>query len=166
MCFKYYENLSVEKRQNEIEYVFRRSIMKQRGVMQIMRVRGPRGFTLVEVLIAIVIFSLSLLALVPLLSTATSIDRENYLNVMSRALAADTLDSLMGLNCLVGTCTPLPTAAMTTAIPDVIADDNVTAIKRTATITQVGNLANIAVTATYTYKGQLKTFILTAQKGT
>jgi prepilin-type N-terminal cleavage/methylation domain-containing protein len=112
---------------------------------------NTKGFTLIELLFAVLIFSISLLALVPLLTTAASIDRENYLNVTARAMAADVLDTLMG-----DTVPPY-------ASPSSVTDDGV-AITRSWNVVQVGNLDNIAVTVQYLYKGQLKTFTLTAQK--
>ncbi len=122
------------------------------------------GFTLVEVLIAILIFSLSLMALVPLLSTAASIDRENYLNVTARAMAADTLDSLMGnvtplMRDAAGNVVPMPN-------PSTVTDQGI-AITTSWTVTPVpapGNRDDIAVTVIYEYKGQRKTFVLTAQR--
>ncbi len=110
-----------------------------------------RGFTLLEVLFAILILSISLFALIPLLTTAASIDRENYLNVRARAMAADVLDSLMG------------DAAPPFLNPSSAIDGGVT-ITRSWNVIQVGNLDNIAVTVQYTYHDQLKTFTLTAQK--
>lgn len=127
---------------------------EKRGIIHVMLRRSTRGFTLIEVLIAIVIFSLSLLALVPLLSTAMSIDRENYLNVTSRATAADVLDTLMGGGVpLVGN-------------PSTVNDQGVD-ITTSWTVTvppATPNLDNIAVTVTYTYKGQTKTFVMTSQR--
>ena len=111
---------------------------------------GAEGFTLIEVLLSLVIFSLCLLAMVPLLATATSIDRENYLNVRARSMAADTLDTLMA-DAPGG---PNPSTETDGGVP----------ITRSWDVIQVGNLDNIAVTVRYTFKGQLKTFVLTAQK--
>jgi len=110
-----------------------------------------RGFTLIEVIFAILIFSISLFALIPLLTTAASIDRENYLNVRARAMAADALDSLMG------------DAVPPFSNPSTLVDGGV-AITRSWNVNQAGNLDNIAVTVQYTYKGQQKTFVLTAQR--
>ena len=115
------------------------------------------GFTLIEVLIAILIFSISLLALVPLLTTAASIDRGNYLNVTARAMAADVLDSLMGLDSLADAVPPR------FVNPSTVTDQGVPITTTWATF-PMGNLDTIAVTVTYTYNGQLKTFVLTAQK--
>jgi prepilin-type N-terminal cleavage/methylation domain-containing protein len=124
---------------------------EKRGIIHAMLRRSTRGFTLIEVLIAIVIFSLSLLALVPLLSTAMSIDRENYLNVTSRATAADVLDTLMGGGVpIVGN-------------PSTVNDQGVD-ITTSWAVAPAGNLDTIAVTVTYAYKGQTKTFVLTSQR--
>ncbi len=111
---------------------------------------GREGFTLIEVLISLVIFSFCLLAMVPLLATATSIDRENYLNVRARAMAADTLDTLMN-DAPAG-----PNPATET--------DGGVEITRSWSIEQAGNLDSITVTVQYIFKGQLKTFVLTARK--
>ncbi len=109
------------------------------------------GFTLIEVLLAILIFSISLLALVPLLTTAASIDRENYLNVAARTMAADVLDSLMG------------DAAPSFSNPSALVDNGVT-MTRSWAVRQMGNLDTITVTVRYTYHNQPKMFTLTAQK--
>ncbi len=114
------------------------------------KVSETEGFSLIEVLLSIVIFSLSLLALVPLVSTATRIDRENYLNVKARALAADTLDRLMA-------------GASAGATPSSETDEGVM-ITRSWTVSQAGNLDQIRVKVQYTFNGQPKTFVLTAQK--
>ncbi len=112
---------------------------------------GAKGFSLIEVLLAILIFSISLFALIPLLTTAASIDRENYLNVRARAMAADVLDSLMG------------DATPPFSNPSTVIDGGVT-MTRSWNVNQVGNLDNIAATVQYTYNNQLKTFTLTSQK--
>lgn len=129
---------------------------ERRGIIRAM-LRCRRGFTLIEVLFAILIFSISLLALIPLLSTAASIDRENYLNVTARAMAADTLDSLMGLDSLADAVPPR------FVNPSTVTDQGV-AITTSWNVVAAGNLDNIAVTVQYTYKGQQKTFVLTAQR--
>jgi prepilin-type N-terminal cleavage/methylation domain-containing protein len=135
--------------------------MRQKGVTQTMRGRTPKGFTLVEVLIAILIFSLSLLALVPLLSTATSIDRENYLNVRARAMAADMMDSFMGGMSEAEAVLP----ANYGGNPSTVIDQGVTMTRQWQTpFPVVGNRETINVTVSYTYKGQLKTFAMTGQR--
>ena len=119
--------------------------------------RRTRGFTLIEVLFAILIFSLSLFALVPLLTTATSIDRENYLNVTARAMAADILDSLMG------GMTEAEAEILFGGNPSTVTEQGVV-ITRSWQLSDAGNLDNIAVTVRYSYKGQTKIFMQTAQK--
>jgi prepilin-type N-terminal cleavage/methylation domain-containing protein len=122
-----------------------------RGVKQsIVHHDAQEGFTLIEVLISIVIFSLSLFALVPLLTTATRIDRENYLNVKARAMAADTLDTLMG---------DVPAGTN----PSTETDGGVV-LMRSWNVTPVGNLDHIVVTVQYTSHGELKTVTLSARK--
>jgi prepilin-type N-terminal cleavage/methylation domain-containing protein len=111
---------------------------------------GPDGFTLIEVLLSIVLFSLSLFALVPLLTTAVRIDKENYLSVKARAMAADTLDTLMG-DALAG---PNPSTET----------DRGVALTRSWSVSQAGNLDTIAVRVRYTYQGRVNTVQLTAQK--
>jgi prepilin-type N-terminal cleavage/methylation domain-containing protein len=115
------------------------------------------GFSLIEVLVAILIFSMSLLALVPLMSTSTSIDRENYLNVTARAMAADILDSLMG------GMKEAEAEILFGGNPSTVTDQGVV-ITRSWLLSDAGNLDNIAVTVRYAYKGQTKIFMLTAQK--
>lgn len=122
-----------------------------RGIKQsIVHHDAQEGFTLIEVLISIVIFSLSLFALVPLLTTATRIDRENYLNVKARAMAADTLDTLMG-DVRAGTNPSTET-------------DGGVVLMRSWNVTPVGNLDHIVVTVQYTSHGELKTVTLSARK--
>ena len=130
-----------------------------RGFIRAMVRRRTRGFTLIEVLISIVIFSISLLALIPLLSTATSIDRENYLNVTSRAMAADMLDTFMGGMSEAGALT------LYGGNPSTVTDQGVVVTRQWQTpLSVVGNRETVIVTVTYTYKGQPKTFVLTAQR--
>lgn len=121
-----------------------------RGIMRVMTDCSTGGFTLIEVLVSIVIFSLSLFALVPLLATATRIDSENYLNVRARAMAADTIDTLMS-------------EAPAGPSPSTETDRGVT-ITRSWNIKQIGNLDNIQVSVQYTYQGEQRTVTLTAQR--
>jgi prepilin-type N-terminal cleavage/methylation domain-containing protein len=153
--------------------------MKQGEHIPMTAVRSSKGFTLVEVMIATVILGLSLMALVPLLSTAASIDRENYLNVKARALAAQQLDTLMGIDSLSSGC---PSVATNTVIKPCNSDTKyptaATPIVDEASNAKIyvnfawnwtsagSNLANIVVDTEYTYKGQTKRFVLTSQKVT
>lgn len=106
-------------------------------------------------LVAVIVFSISLLALVPLMTTAVSIDRENYLNVRARSMAADLMDTLMA-NAVPPFGNPSSETdggvVITRAwniVPD--PDPNV-------------NLDTITVTVGYDYKGQQKILTLTSQR--
>ena len=125
-------------------------IVTQRKTI-IMTLQNAKGFSLIEVLLAMIIFSLSLFALVPLISTAVNIDRENGLNVRARAMAADVLDTLMG------------DAAPPYGNPSTVVDNGVV-ITRSWNITPAGNLDHISVSVNYTYNDQQKTFVLAAEK--
>jgi|GEM_PF-6601176 len=53
-----------------------------------------KGFSLVEVLVAILIFSISLAAIIPLLVTSSRVDKDNSVRAEIQTLAADELDRM------------------------------------------------------------------------
>ncbi|MBI5141519.1 MAG: prepilin-type N-terminal cleavage/methylation domain-containing protein [Nitrospirae bacterium] len=52
------------------------------------------GFSLVEVLVAILVFSISLAAIIPLLVTSSRVDKDNAVRAEIQTLAADELDRM------------------------------------------------------------------------
>ncbi|GAB4484684.1 MAG: hypothetical protein OHK006_09550 [Thermodesulfovibrionales bacterium] len=65
---------------------------------------NDRGFTLVEMIIAVSVFAISLLAFAPLLTTAVTLDRDSMLKVKARALAAYKMDELIAEGLTVTGC--------------------------------------------------------------
>jgi prepilin-type N-terminal cleavage/methylation domain-containing protein len=112
------------------------------------------GFTLIEVMIAILIFSISLLALIPVMVTAVSVDTDDFLKARAQSMLTTKLDELLADD-------------ITT-----ITNGNDQAVQKGVTLNRVwavtpdtGNLQRISVTVTYIYKGKQKQFATEVKKG-
>jgi prepilin-type N-terminal cleavage/methylation domain-containing protein len=117
-------------------------------------IRTNKGFTLIEVMIAIVIFSISLLALVPVLVTAVSVDTDDFLKARAEAMLTTKIDELLADD--INTITNGNDQATQKGV----------VLNRVWTVTpDTGNLQKISVTVTYIYKGQQKQFATEVKKG-
>ncbi len=104
------------------------------------KVRDRCGFTLVEVLIAILIFSISLFVIVPLLFTSVSIDKESYLKVQAQNMLNEKMDQILSENITADGTDPE------------VSIDGFPFNRNWAIVPGTGNLSNITVTVTYMYR--------------
>ena len=139
------------------------------------KISGNKGFSLIEVLIAILIFTISLFAIIPLLFIAVNVDNDSLMKVTAQRMMTETIDDLMAQTTLAGfedcictngvpagTC-PAGTCTTTRNGPGAI---NGNPINRTWTIVPAtGNLSLITATVTYTQGGENKTLMTQVRKG-
>ena len=142
-----------------------------------------KGFTLIEVLIAVTVLSLSLLALLPLITTAVSADKTALLTTKSQAVTAYKMDELLAggtsrtsMTCNGGNwncanpeavCVEFVNAetdSVSSAAP-VGAPYVITRTSRALIVNPNSGLCKLTVTSTYTYQGETKTFRLITEKG-
>jgi len=146
------------------------------------REKRQQGFTLLEVIVAGAIISAAMLAILPLLIQAYSIDKATAYKIKAQALTAQKLDDLISLSSTTNVdasgnlicdgpavaysdVTDLETGLPT--IPTVV-----TALTRTWQINKITPtppattyLCQIIVTTSFTYQGQTKSFQLVSERG-
>jgi len=116
--------------------------------------RMNKGFTLIEVLIAIIVFSIALLALVPLLVTSVNIDTDDMLKARAQRLVISKMDELLSVD----------SSGLSNG-NDAIVENGITLNRVWTVVPATGNLNTITVTVSYTYKGQTKTFTAVSERG-
>ena len=116
--------------------------------------KNKKGFTLIEVLVAIVLFIISLLAIVPLLFTAVSVDKESFLKIKAQTMVAEKIEELMSQDIsTIGSGNDSET------------EDGFTLNRVWTVAAGTGNLSLITISVTYTYKGIAKTVTAVAERG-
>jgi prepilin-type N-terminal cleavage/methylation domain-containing protein len=141
-----------------------------------MKKRPMKGFTLVEVLIAVVVLALSFIALLPLIISAVSTDKTALLTTKSQAVTASKMDELLAAGtsmtcnggawaCGAANCVDFVNAetdvvsAATTGVPF-----EITRTSNALIVNANSGLCKLTVTSTYTYKGEQKSFQLITEK--
>ena len=109
---------------------------------------------MVEVLAAITIFAISLLAIIPLLITAVNVDKESFLKVKAQTMLSEKMDEL------------LSQSVLTIGEWNDVEDDGGFTLEREWKVTaDTGNLRKIKVGVNYTYKGVGKKVEAVVKKG-
>ncbi|MBI5076068.1 MAG: prepilin-type N-terminal cleavage/methylation domain-containing protein [Nitrospirae bacterium] len=142
--------------------------------------KGPaKGFTLVEVLIAVTVLSISFFALLPLITSAVSTDKTALLTTKSQAVTAYKMDELLAAGTSMtcnGAAYVCGAAPGNTCIDFVNAETDVVSaatagapfeIMRTSNaliVNATSGLCKLTITSTYTYQGEVKTFRLITEK--
>jgi prepilin-type N-terminal cleavage/methylation domain-containing protein len=143
--------------------------------------RRQKGFTLLEVIVALSLIAIAMLAVIPLLIQAFSVDNETVYRVKAQSLAAQRVDDLISRSSTTNTdaygnliCNGITyteyvdersglVSTVNSGAPTVITRSWVLVPSPTSSATYP--LCLITVTTSYTYKGNPKSYQLVSESG-
>jgi prepilin-type N-terminal cleavage/methylation domain-containing protein len=128
-----------------------------------------RGFTLLEVIIAVSIISIGLMALIPLLISSYKVDTQTAFRVRSQYVMAQKMDDLISQDTVSGGSTGIDYIDAQTGQVYSSAPSVPVVITRTWGVGVPADtlhpLNAITVTVTYTFRGETKTLTAYSRKG-